>query len=132
MVKRRISEEIITDINITPFTDVVLVLLIIFLIATPLLMLEGLKTDIPARNRQPATAQQTTLITVSITAAGAVTVNGQPCSISQLTALLQQLIRSNPDSVVSIGADPETLYDDVVKVVDSSRAAGIFKYVLQQ
>lgn len=132
MIKRRISEEIVADINITPFTDVVLVLLIIFLIATPLLMLEGLKTDIPALNRQPAPVQQTTFITIAITAAGAVTVNGQPCPMGQLTPLLQQLIRSNPESVVSIGADPETLYDDVVKVVDSSRAAGIFKYVLQQ
>ncbi len=128
---RRISHEVISDINITPFTDVVLVLLIIFLIATPLLMMEGLKIDLPSQNKQAVTAaKKPTFITVSITANGSITVNDKPCQLSELTPLLQQMIKSDPESVLTIGADEETLYERVVKVIDSARAAGVEKYVL--
>jgi biopolymer transport protein TolR len=130
---RRISHDVISDINITPFTDVVLVLLIIFLISTPLFMMEGLRTDLPALNRQSQTAsQKPTFITISITATGSVTLNDKPCPIHQLTPLLTEMIKSNPESILKIGADDETLYDIIVKVIDSARAAGIERYVLVQ
>ena len=131
MFKKRIHHEITADINITPFTDVVLVLLVIFLIATPLLLMEGLRTDLPSRNQasQPV-VQKTTFITIAIAESGAVTVNGQPCPIERLTPLLRQLIASNPDSIATIGAEPEALYDDLVRVIDGARAAGVMRYVL--
>jgi biopolymer transport protein ExbD len=44
----------------------------------------------------------------------------------------QQLININPDGIVTIGADPEAIYDTVVQVVDVARAAGVRKYVLSK
>jgi biopolymer transport protein TolR len=133
MGKRRISHEVIADINITPFTDVVLVLLIIFMVSTPLLMLEGMRTDLPTQSKQPLTKdKEPSFINISITENGSVTLNGKPCPISQLTPLLEQMLKRTPDSIVTIGADAETLYDTVVKVIDSARAAGVIRYVLAQ
>jgi biopolymer transport protein ExbD len=130
MTRRRVSHEVIADINITPFTDVVLVLLIIFMVATPLLMLEGMRTDLPKQSKQPVTQHQDTFINISIAENGSVTVNGKPYQMSELTALLAQMLQSDPNGVVTIGADAETLYDIVVKVIDSARAAGVTRYVL--
>ena len=128
---RRISHEVISDINITPFTDVVLVLLIIFLIATPLLMMEGLRTDLPAKSKEAGSAAAAPkFINLSITENNSITVNGDPCNLSQLTPLLKEMIKKNPESILTIAAEPETLYDTVVQVIDSARAAGIEKYVL--
>ena len=133
MAARRIDHEVDVDINITPFTDVVLVLLIIFMIATPLLMLEGMRTNLPSQNKQPeTTTKEEAFITISIDVKGLVTVDGKPCPLTQLTPLLRQMIKENPQRVVAIGADAETLYDSVVKVIDSARAAGIERYVLEK
>jgi biopolymer transport protein ExbD len=127
----RDSHNMIVDINIAPFTDVVLVLLIIFMVATPLLMMEGLRVELPAAKRQAETVEKEDMfITISITRDGTVFVDGKKCGIDQLKLILQQLIKINPNSIVTIGAEPEALYDTVVQVVDSARAAGVSRYVL--
>jgi biopolymer transport protein ExbD len=131
--QKRDNNNMIVDINITPFTDVVLVLLIIFMVATPLLMMEGMKVELPAAREQAESAEQEDVfIAVSIAKDGAIFVDGRECGIDQLKVILQQLIKINPDGIVTIGADPEAIYDTVVQVVDAARAAGVSKYVLSK
>jgi len=132
MAKRRqSSHNVIADINITPFTDVVLVLLIIFMIATPLLIQAGIKVDLPMTKKQTSTAQkQEVFITISISADGSISLDGQKYPIDNIEPILQQLMKINPNSIVAIGGEPEASYDTVVQVLDIARAAGVTKYVL--
>ena len=132
MAKRRqSSHNVIADINITPFTDVVLVLLIIFMIATPLLIQAGIKVDLPMTKKQTSTAQkQEVFITISISADGSISLDGQKYPIDNIKPILQQLMKINPNSIVAIGGEPEASYDTVVQVLDIARAAGVTKYVL--
>jgi len=132
MAKRRqSSHDVIADINITPFTDVVLVLLIIFMIATPLLIQAGIKVDLPMTKKQTSTAQkQEVFITISISADGSISLDGQKYPIDNIKPILQQLMTINPNSIVAIGGEPEASYDTVVQVLDIARAAGVTKYVL--
>jgi len=132
MAKRRQnSHNVIADINITPFTDVVLVLLIIFMIATPLLIQAGIKVDLPVTKKQTGAAEkQEVFITISISADGSISLDGQKYPIDNIKPILQQLMKINPNSIVAIGGEPEASYDTVVHVVDIARAAGVTKYVL--
>ncbi|HUT84343.1 MAG TPA: biopolymer transporter ExbD [Thermodesulfobacteriota bacterium] len=132
MAKRRqSSHDVIADINITPFTDVVLVLLIIFMIATPLLIQAGIKVDLPVTKKQTNTAQkQEVFITISISADGSISLDGQKYPIDNIEPILQQLMKINPNSIVAIGGEPKASYDTVVQVLDIARAAGVTKYVL--
>ncbi|MGV8073393.1 MAG: ExbD/TolR family protein [Syntrophobacteraceae bacterium] len=129
--KKRSSYDAIADINITPFTDVVLVLLIIFMIATPILMIEGLRINLPAEKKQVSAAEkEDVFVSISISAEGAVFVDGQERPLSELKPILQQMAELDPNSIVAIGAHPDTLYESVVRVVDIARAAGVARYVL--
>jgi biopolymer transport protein ExbD len=127
----RHSPDVIADINITPFTDVVLVLLIIFMIATPLLMLEGIKVVLPVSKKQTDTVvTDNVTITISILAQGDILLDGQKYSLGQLRSALQQSMKADQNTIVAIGAEPDTMYDRVVQVIDAARAAGVSKYVL--
>jgi biopolymer transport protein ExbD len=132
MAKRRqSSHDVIADINITPFTDVVLVLLIIFMIATPLLIQAGIKVDLPVTKKQTGAAEkQEVFITISISADGSISLDGQKYPIDNIKPILQQLMKINPNSIVAIGGEPDASYDTVVQVLDITRAAGVTKYVL--
>jgi biopolymer transport protein ExbD len=132
MAKRRqSSHDVIADINITPFTDVVLVLLIIFMIATPLLIQAGIKVDLPVTKKQTgSTEKQEVFITISISADDSISLDGQQYPIEKIKPILEQLMKINPNSIVAIGGEPDASYDTVVHVVDIARAAGVTKYVL--
>jgi biopolymer transport protein TolR len=132
MVKqRRNGHNLISDINITPFTDVVLVLLIIFLMAIPMLMQMGIELDMPSVTRETNTAEnETVFIPIFISAEGGIFLDNQEYPVEKIKPLLQQLIEIDPESVVSISADPKASYDRMVQVIDLARAAGITRYVL--
>jgi biopolymer transport protein TolR len=129
--KRRGSYNAIAAINITPFTDVVLVLLIIFMIATPLLMLEGIRINLPVVNNQANTGEkEDVFVSISISAEGIIYIDGQERALDELKPILQQIVKLDPDSVIAIGAHHDTPYEAVVRVVDIARAAGVDRYVL--
>jgi biopolymer transport protein ExbD len=128
--KRRDHHEIIADINITPFTDVVLVLLIIFLIATPILMMEGIKVDLPGAKPPMTSENKDTYLTIKIFEDGSVFLDGEKRSMSEIKPLLEQVINLNPNTIIAIGGEPNAVYDRVVQVVDLARAAGVTRYVL--
>lgn len=128
--KRRDHHEMIADINITPFTDVVLVLLIIFLIATPILMMEGIKVDLPGAKTQTTLENKDAYLTIKIYEDGSVFLDGEKRSMSEIKPLLEQVIKLNPKMIIAIGGEPNAVYDRVVQVIDLARAAGVTRYVL--
>ena len=114
----------LSEINITPFVDVVLVLLIIFLITAPMLI-RGIDVNVPrseSRNTEPDER-----LMVSITKDQAVYLDEQRIELPRLETVLAGLRERNPTATIYIKADQNVPYGVVIKVMDAAKKAGIDK-----
>ena len=119
---------VMAEINITPFTDVVLVLLIIFMIATPIIVGSGIKVQLPrAETGKP---EQERFITISIDALENVYLDGKKISVEDLGSLVNELIQRRPGLMVKVNGDRSVKYGTVIKVLDAARSAGALRYML--
>ena len=113
-----------SDINITPLVDVVLVLLIIFMVATPMLI-KDLDLTVPEKAETtiatPTTANQ---VVVSVTKEGQVQINREPIADSQLTEKIHDLMATRSQKLVFFDIDDDANYGDVMHVMDVVRGAG--------
>ncbi|MCA9773991.1 MAG: biopolymer transporter ExbD [Myxococcales bacterium] len=113
----------VSDINITPFVDVVLVLLIIFMATAPQL-LQGLEVDVPAAEAGPVALEEQHLL-VSITRDRHVHLDEREVDADALRAALIAAKRDRVDARLYIKADREVPYGAVVEVMGAARAAGL-------
>ncbi|MBN1823908.1 MAG: ExbD/TolR family protein [Endomicrobiales bacterium] len=120
--------KIMAEINITPFTDVVLVLLIIFMITTPLLLTPGIKVNLP--NVKAAESETDKNITVLITADGKIMLGNIELGLEELKGEMSLRLMSSPNSPVVIKADRDVRYELVVQVMDTAKQAGARKFAL--
>jgi len=118
----------ISGINITPFTDVVLVLLIIFMIATPLLIRSEIKVNLPQASSADAAPQKTLIITID--SAGAVYVDGARTALGDLRTGLTGTLAKRPGAPVIIMGDRDVRYDLVVRVLEIAKSCGVGKLSL--
>jgi len=116
----------VSDINVTPLVDVMLVLLIIFMVITPMLQ-KGHQVDlVKARNyRQMPDDDKEDSVEVAITRDGKLFLKTTPITLDEITPKVKDLISGRLDKTVYIRSDARAKYGDVVKVVDSVRAAGV-------
>jgi len=117
------SEELQSEINITPLVDVVLVLLVIFMVVTPLLKQE-VPIELPLADNSQAT-QDLTQLTLTIAADGGVLLNGQPLLREALVGQLQAIYAERADKTIFLEADRNLSYGHVVGVMDDCKAAGV-------
>jgi len=117
------SEELQSEINITPLVDVVLVLLVIFMVVTPLLKQE-VPIDLPLADNSRAT-QDLTQLTLTIAADGGVLLNSQPMLREALVTQLQAIYAERDDKTIFLEADRNLSYGQVVDVMDDCKAAGV-------
>ncbi len=120
----------LSDINITPLLDLAFVLLIIFVITTPLLE-KSLDLKLPHGGQTEKKLDKNDIATVEISAGGAYRLNKQPFYLSQLVARLARDYRSNPNLVVYIRADKACRYDQVAQVIDGCQRNGLTRYSLR-
>lgn len=114
------------EINVTPFIDVMLVLLIIFMVTAPLLS-QGMKLDLP----KAATAKpldNKVIVTISIAPDGKLQVADAFVSESELISAVRAKLEG-PQSPIRIRADKSTRYEDFVKVIDKLSAEGLTRLV---
>jgi len=112
----------LAEINVTPFVDVVLVLLVIFLITAPMLF-GGIDVRVPktaTRNIQPEER-----LVLSITRDRGVFLDNQPISLDRLSKVLSGMVRRNPKAAVFLKADEAVAYGTVMKVMDVIKKAGV-------
>ena len=115
-----------SDINVTPLVDVVLVLLIIFMVVTPMLQ-KGVSVDM-ARVQNPndmPNADKDDAIIVAVTRTGDIFLGTQKTPRDQITALVRDRISGRIDKTVFVKSDARAKYGDVVALVDEVRAAGV-------
>ncbi len=121
----------LSEINITPLLDLAFVLLIIFVITTPLLE-QSIKLKLPGGG-QPEKKQlnKSDIRTVEISSAGYYALDRKRVVLPQLIAQLAGDFRANPNLVVNIRADKDSRYDLVAQVIDGCQKNGITRYSLR-
>src|SRR5574341_2286657 len=104
----------LAEINVTPFVDVVLVLLIIFLITAPM-MLGGIDVRVP--RTETRTIQPEERLVLTVTRDRGVFLDNQPISLDRLSTVVRGMARRNPKSAVFLKADEAVAYGTVMKVM---------------
>ncbi len=117
-----------SSINVTPMVDVMLVLLIIFMVITPMLQ-KGVSVDLAKTNNpiQMPDADKEDALLVAVTRDGKVFFGSDVISPDQLTNKIKDTIANKVDKTVYIKADARTKYGNVVEIVDNVRSAGVDK-----
>jgi biopolymer transport protein ExbD/biopolymer transport protein TolR len=116
----------VSDINVTPLVDVMLVLLIIFMVITPMLQ-KGVSVDLARVNNprlmQAADKEDATVL--AITRDGKIYLGADGISLDKITGKVKDRVADKLDKTVYIKSDARAKYGDVVTVVDAVRAAGV-------
>jgi biopolymer transport protein TolR len=112
-----------SDINITPLVDVVLVLLIIFMVITPLLQM-GYDVKVPPKSTDPNPAPSLDQLIVSLTAQNKIYLNKQELTAPQLATQLSTILKNRRDKTIFFSGDDQSTYGDVARVMDICRTAG--------
>ena len=112
-----------SEINVTPMVDVMLVLLVIFILTAPLLA-SSIKLDLPKTDAaKPVDAPK--FVTLVVDKTGQVFLNDKPVSADQLKTSLAQTAGQNPDTEVQLRADEAVPYGKVVEVMGVAQKAGL-------
>ena len=115
----------ISQINVTPLVDVMLVLLVIFMVTAPILQ-QGVSVNLPRVEAGPLEGNEDQLV-VTVTARDAVVLNDAPMTIPELQTKLRGVLAERPDRKVFLRADTDVRYGQVMKVLSSIRQAGVQK-----
>ena len=114
------------EINLIPFIDVLLVIIIFLMLTTTYAKFSGLEINLPtadAANQE----EQPNEVEVAVTASGQVLVNKTPLAVNEVTAISEALIRAagdNKDPLIVISADAKTTHQSVVDIMQAAQASG--------
>ena len=111
------------EINITPLTDIFLVLLIIMMVIAPLLDQQGLNLTVPDMVEQTQVKESKTLV-VSVTNADKYLIDGQEVATTDLESLIKDKVKTLPDGML-IQAEPDATHGAVVRLMDVARNSGV-------
>lgn len=115
------GSEIYSEINITPLTDIFLVLLIIFMLTSSAMIESGAKVNLP---KAVATQSESRGTTVTLTPKKEIFVNQKKVNEASLEAALQEALNSSADKIVILRGDREVLLGDTVRIMSIIKRAG--------
>ncbi|MFC1512594.1 ExbD/TolR family protein [bacterium] len=128
-MKKNISKpKIVSGINITPLTDIALVLLVIFMVTTPMLIESQIKVNLPKALKTRQELEKGILVVIDDKSR--VFINDKKVNLSDLNLAFKALITEKPNMPIVINADKDVKYDTVIKVIDTARTAGAVKFSL--
>ena len=118
----------ISDINMTPMIDVLLVLIIIFMVITPLTPhgLEALVPQPPPPNQQPTQSDLRTVVIV-VNRDKSIMINQEPTDEARLGQRLEEIFKTRAERVVFVKGDPDLDFEVVARAIDIAKGAGLDK-----
>lgn len=125
---RRSRNRVVSEINVTPMVDVMLVLLIIFMVTSPMLV-SGINVDLPETTSSPLSGQDEPLV-ISINKKGELYLLDTKIERQNLASKLASVTKEKNDSRIFVRGDKNVPYGDVVEVVAEIHAAGFSKVAL--
>jgi biopolymer transport protein TolR len=117
------SRRLMSEINVTPFVDVMLVLLIIFMVTAPMMM-QGVDVNLPHTTTQAIHSEEERLV-ISITGKREIYLNEYKISLKTLQRKLETIYQNRPDRAVFLRADETLPYGFVMEVMAAVRQSGI-------
>lgn len=125
------EDAIVAEINITPLTDIFLVLLIIFMISSSAIMESGLQVKLPSAKTTTVNSSPTGKpVYVTIAKDGQISVNNKATSDQDLGNLLKEMVGQSSDKTVIIRGDESIFLGKAVTIMDAARTAGAEKIAL--
>jgi len=128
MNRRSRKQVLISEINITPFTDVILVLLVIFMITTPLMYQadpKHIKVNLPKAKHTTSASQKMEVATITLSSEGPMYLEGDIVTLKELESQLSVLSKIDPDINVFIQVDRLVAFKNVVRVLDVLNGLGL-------
>ena len=122
------DDDIITDINITPFVDIILVVLIIFMVTTSVIVTPSIKIKLPeAATGEPS---ESTSLGLTLTRDGQLLMDGEETSEAELRSLIQKEKAADSDVTCLIAADEDVDHGKVVWLIDVVKQEGVTKFAI--
>jgi biopolymer transport protein ExbD len=118
----------INAINVTPFVDVMLVLLVIFMVASIYIVKDAIEVDLPKAAKTSDVVETT--LSVVLDKTGALYLNGNPSSINAIASACQEASKVSANAQAIIAADNEVRHGDVVKLIDLVRTNGLSRFAI--
>lgn len=122
------DEEAISDINVVPLVDIILVVLIIFMVTAPMIMKPAINVNLPKAASGEST--QPTKLSISLTKDGQILLNGTAADENTLKAKAEEEAGKSPDVQAIIAADKDVPHGTVVRVLDVVKLAGVKKFAI--
>jgi len=116
--------QLVTEINMIPFIDVALVLLIIFMVMTPFLVKEQIKIDLPRTKSVNTPVDTHHLLQIDVTHDGAIRVDGTPVTADGVYEAIRSRLTDAENQPVVIAADRDVAFEKVVVVMDAAKRCG--------
>lgn len=114
-----------SDINVTPLVDVMLVLLIIFMVTAPMMM-QGVNVSLPQTTPKPLPAERDHL-TITLDRSQQIFINDYKVTLEALQGKMKKILEGRPDQKVYLRADKSVPYGVVVRVISEVKNAGVAK-----
>ncbi len=122
------DDQPISEINVTPFVDIILVVLIIFMVTTPIIMNPSVQINLP----KAASGDETvpSHLNISIDKSGSIFLNGKPSTIEDLGNETKSQVGQNPEIQAIVSADSDVSHGRVIEVIDSVKSSGVTKFAI--
>jgi len=122
------DDDPIAEINIVPFVDIILVVLIIFMVTTPLIMKPSINVNLP----KAASGEETvpSQLNISISAQGIIMVNGKPANDAEVGNASVEALKKDENTQAVISADRDVTHGRVVSIIDIVKSAGIKRFAI--
>lgn len=112
-----------SEINVVPFTDIILVLLIIFMVITPVVQM-GYLVRVPPKAPPSVTGPDPNQIIIRLSTGNRVFINRDQMSLQQFPQRINQILKGNTGKMVFFAGDPAVNYEETMKFLDVARASG--------